>query len=160
MKRIYNNKTNSYITTIYQGELFIGYRGEIISTVLGSCIAVCIFDKKRSIGGLNHAILPMLGLKNDLNKLNYTDFSTNRLIEQFLLDGSKISNLKAKVFGGSDIGRYKSIGEKNIKSAMDVLKSKNIEVVGSDIGGYVSRKLFYFSSENRVFIKIDRLSGI
>lgn len=153
MVRTFNSKLNRYIHHIYQGDIYIGYKGEIISTVLGSCIAVCLYDIRREVGGMNHALLPFRTNNKELDDDFYCDLSVKKMINQFLDDGSYTENLKAKVFGGSDLRESDRIGERNIESALKVLKSYNIKIYGMDTGGVFSRKLYYKSKENRVFLK-------
>ncbi len=40
------------------GEIFVSGNGTSITTLLGSCVAVCLWDEKKKIGGMNHVILP------------------------------------------------------------------------------------------------------
>lgn len=153
MIRTFSSKLHSYIYTIYQGDIFIGYDKEIISTVLGSCIAICLYDVRRRVGGMSHALLPYRNKNKDLGDNYYCDQSVKNMVNQFLEEGSSLKNLRAKIFGGADIRESDRVGKRNIDASIMALNSFDIEVIARDIGGKYSRKLFYKSDENRVFIK-------
>lgn len=155
MVKIFNSKLKKNIYIIYQGDIFIGYHGEIVSTVLGSCIAICIFDLKRRVGGMNHILLPYKEDDRGLKDGYYCDLSIKNMVESFLEDGSSTKDLRAKIFGGADISKSDRIGCRNVKCAIKILKSYNIKILAKDVGGKVSRKVYFKTGNNRAFIKYE-----
>lgn len=116
-----------------------------ISTILGSCVGVCLYDATLRIGGLNHYMLPCwegVGLASP----KYGNIAIEKLIEKMLQAGCKIENLEAKVFGGGDVIDAKQnvfrIGARNIDVAMNVLNEKKIKIVAQSVGGKRGRKIY------------------
>lgn len=123
-----------------------------VSTVLGSCVAVCIHDKRLQIGGINHFMLPLWN-GDGLESPRYGNVAIPRLIEELLNNGSRKKDLVAKVFGGSyvlgDRVSLFRVGERNISLALCLLEENNIPVVASSTGGDRGRKILFntFSGE-------------
>ena len=99
------------------GEYYLTKQEEEITTVLGSCVSVCIKDLNQCVGGMNHYIYPKLdeGVKSTgLPKSCFGNYAIQLLIDEYLAQGSKLENIEIKLFGGgaiiSDQGR---IGEEN-----------------------------------------------
>jgi chemotaxis protein CheD len=163
------------VIVIQPGEYYASEKGEIISTVLGSCVAVALFDETAKIGGMNHFMLPE-------EKSNYQEFYKTRsgrygmyamelLINALLKLGANKFKLKAKAFGGANVlsqmpppGKPKqkslmvneagfSVAEKNVHFALNYLKIEEIPLLNSDVGGGVGRKLFFFTDTNKVLVK-------
>lgn len=157
MHKSYDYKLKSYIVNIYAGECYIGGENEIISTVLGSCVAICLHDVKLQIGGMIHYLLPLANKKKTLIKpLNFGDKSFDFLIESLLKKGANEKNLVAKIFGGANVISIEienKIGELNIIYAKKMLEKRNIKVLSEDVGGVLSRKIFFFPGKNKVFLK-------
>ncbi len=135
----------------------------IISTVLGSCVSVTLFDTMNHWGGMNHFLLPetdvslrdtQLLLKDETR---YGVYAMEILINSLLKMGSRKINLKAKVFGGSDMFEMKEdgkgIGQMNILFALKFLENEEIPVLSSDTGGSLGRKILFFPKEGRVLVK-------
>ena len=142
--------------TIFAGQAIVTSAPALISTVLGSCVSVCLRDKETGVGGLNHFLLP--GIPSDeANNLNRGLTSTASLIRSMLNRNARIDTLEAKVFGGcnslytNDI--YK-VGERNIAIALAVLKAFEIRVVAKHVGGNHGRKIIFNTSTGKVRVEI------
>ena len=61
------------------GYIVIANKPTVISTVLGSCVSVCLYDRKRSAGGMNHFQLPSIGKSEDATA-RYGNVATLALI--------------------------------------------------------------------------------
>ncbi len=129
------------------GELIICHRPAVITTVLGSCVAVCLYDVRMGIGGMNHFMLPKSG--DPLKKtLKFGDVAMKAIIDKFIAKTGGIKNMVAKVYGGSDtFNSTYQIGMKNIELAIGFLKERNIEIADADVGGNLSRKI-KFDTQN------------
>ena len=132
-----------------------------ISTVLGSCVAVCVWDRVRSYGGMNHYLYP---LTNDPEKATalYGNVATRALVRFFLEAGSRPQDLEAQIFGGGFIpdlhAETQKIGEENVDMARRVLKKCRVRVVSEDVGGSKGRKLVYNSLSNEMLtIRVETL---
>lgn len=140
------------------GEYYITKVPTVISTVLGSCVGVCLFEKKERIGGLNHILLPG---KPDLNYFNdsarYGINAMELLINGIIKLGGKKENIIAKAFGGacvtSSFSYENGPGQKNVEFVNRFLKDEAIKLVCHDLGGYDIRKIFLHSNTGDVFLK-------
>ncbi|QTA85258.1 chemotaxis protein CheD [Desulfonema magnum] len=141
------------------GYIFLATKPAIISGVLGSCVSVCLYDRKRKIGGMNHFQLPYAREKG-LATAIYGNAAIVMLIRMMTSDGSKIKHLEAQILGGAyNPGiSQKNIGQENIKVARRILAEKRISVVSEDVGGEKGRKIVFNTNTNEVaVIKVDRL---
>ena len=140
------------------GEFYSTNKDEMLITVLGSCIAACIYDKKTGIGGMNHFMLP----HSEQGKwaggslaTRYGNFAMEHLINELLKNGALKKNLKAKVYGGSDLINSKSlsIGKDNIKFIHEYLKLEGIPILEEDLGGNCSRKIYFTPMDGETSVK-------
>ncbi len=138
---------------LYPSTLFASKEPYVVQTILGSCVAICLYDSKAKIGGINHYMLPTWN-GNDLASPKYGNIAVERLINRMLQLGSKLENIEAKIFGGGDlISTDKSvmlIGERNIRIARVLLEEKNIPIVASSTGGRKGRKILFFTETGEV----------
>ena len=143
---------------LYPSSLFVSKDSYVVKTILGSCVAICIWDKHLKIGGMNHYMLPNWN-GNDLASPKYGNIAIEKLINRLLTLGSKKEDLIAKVFGGGDMlegkhGNTYLIGERNIRVARILLEEKNIPVVASSTGGKRGRKILFFTDSGEVRHKL------
>lgn len=117
---------------LHPSELFVSKNPYTIITVLGTCVAVTLWDSKLKFGGMSHFMLPEGGFNVD-NPKRYGNHSTRILINRMFYLGSSKKNLKAKVIGGSHstlgADSIYRIGVKNVNSAIQVLNSMQITIV-------------------------------
>jgi chemotaxis protein CheD len=129
----------------------------IIQTVLGSCIAVCIWDKVRKTGGMNHYMLPLWDGKG-LSSPKFGNVAVPKLIDKLLATGSMKENLVAKVFGGADLLQFEHgnfrIGKRNIEVAWEILNQAGIPIVSHHVGGRSGRKIYFNVREGSVHMKL------
>lgn len=128
-----------------------------IVTVLGSCVAICLGDRARHVGGMNHFQMPSgSGLGDD--PLRYCGPATKALIERVLALGASRKRLEAKVFGGASIlprNGMRPIGfaAENAASALRTLAALRIPVVAKDLGGQRPRKIVYRVADGSVIVR-------
>ncbi|MCQ2226862.1 MAG: chemotaxis protein CheD [Bacteroidales bacterium] len=140
---------------LYPSSFFASKEPYVVKTVLGSCVAVCLWDKRLHFGGINHYMLPTWN-GNDLASPKYGNIAIDKLIEKMRVMGSRIEDLEAKLFGGGellDVGGGKSatqIGERNIQIAKSMLDSYKIPVVAQSLGGKRGRKILYLTDTGEV----------
>lgn len=123
---------------------------EAITTVLGSCVAVCLFDQERGIGGMNHFLLPE-GRSGDLEEVVFGLQAMELLINAMLKQGAQKYHMQAKLFGGAQmIGGLSNIGERNVAFAREFLKDENFPVVAESVGGTMGRKIMFIPTTGLV----------
>ncbi len=130
-----------------------------LSTLLGSCVAVCLFDPQLRIGGLNHFMLPEMGRSknSDVDSLLSGAYAMEALLNALLVKGAKKPRLQAKAFGGgtiidTDAGSL-SIGMRNANFAKDWLAREGIPLRSSDFLGPWSRKIIFLPFNGEAFCK-------
>jgi chemotaxis protein CheD len=172
MNKFFDITLNREIITIYPGELYITKKSELITTILGSCISIVLFDEQNSIGGINHYMLPAAPPESKKNSVlpitRFGEYAIKTLIQEMINQGASLKNLKAKIFGGSNVLNFSLkkderkkdaqkkdalIGEENINFARKFLKKIGIPIVSEDVGGVSSRKIFFDTTNYKVFLK-------
>ncbi len=127
-----------------------------ISTLLGSCVAVCLWDKKLHQGGINHYMLPFWNGQG-LASPKYGNIAIEKLIKNLIHIGSDKKDLIAKVFGGAAVINSSdcvfNIGERNIEIQESILHENGIKVVAKSVGGQMGRKLIFNTETGTVRMK-------
>jgi chemotaxis protein CheD len=148
---------------LYPATLFASDVSYEVTTVLGSCVAVCLWDNVKQIGGINHYMLPLWNGQG-LATPKYGNIATEKLLQRMLELGCSKSNITAKIFGGGEIIDTQissfNIGERNIQMAKETLAELNIPIVGLSVGGKLGRKIIYFTESGKVLHKfIEKTLG-
>ena len=142
---------------------------EVLSTVLGSCVAACISDRETREGGMNHFLLPGeggadLALSGEDLRLGVNAMEI--LINALLRRGARRARLEAKVFGGASfLGATSApaIGERNAAFVRRFLTREGIPILREDLGGDRPRRLNYQPATGRAWVsRLDnpRLKGV
>ncbi|MBF0551483.1 MAG: chemotaxis protein CheD [Deltaproteobacteria bacterium] len=144
--------------SIHIGELHASREPTVIYTLLGSCVAVCIFDLEARVGGMNHILLPGKPIYRGFDiATSYGINAMELLINRIMGLGGDRSRLLAKVFGGAhllpSISKENGVGEKNILCALEFLDKESIRVISQDLGGYQPRKIFFRTDTGEVLLK-------
>jgi chemotaxis protein CheD len=140
---------------LYPGQVFVTRDPIVISTILGSCAAVCLWDRHKKAGGMNHYLLPE-GSAEGPNRLRYGNNANAELLRQVLALGCEIRNLQAKVFGGSSafaVNLSQSVGTRNVDLAESFLRSAGIPVVEREVSGKHGRRLVFQIADGVTTIK-------
>jgi chemotaxis receptor (MCP) glutamine deamidase CheD len=140
---------------LYPGQVFVTRDPITISTILGSCAAICLWDRNKKAGGMNHYLLPE-GLGEGPNRLRYGNVANPELLKQVLALGCEVRHLQAKVFGGSSaFGKdpLQSLGSRNVQLAEEFLRSAGIPVMERDVSGKHGRRLVFQISDGVATIK-------
>lgn len=128
-----------------------------ISTLLGSCVAVCLHDPKLRIGGMNHFLLPSSSRSSnaDVDVILNGDYSMEVLVNGLLNKGAQKSRLVAKAFGGGTIisSIKMAIGERNSAFAKEWLEREGIPLLASDFNGPWSRKVVFVPQSGDAFCR-------
>lgn len=141
------------------GYIFLPTQPTVVSTVLGSCVAVILWDKRRKVGGINHFQMPACR-PGDQPTARFGDASTVMLIRMMVQDGSEKKHLEAQIFGGAYNPEVSSqnVGQENVRVARRVLARHGVRVVSEDVGGELGRKIVYDAALNEVAVlKVERL---
>jgi len=158
---VINNFKNTATENYYlePGYIFLAEKPTSISTVIGSCVSVCIYDRKRKVGGMNHFELPF-ATDSDQATARFGNVATITLIRMIIHDGSKIKNLEAQILGGAHNSKMspKDIGFENIMAVKKILTRERIRVTSEDVRGGKGRKIVFNSGTNEIAVfKVDKL---
>ena len=137
------------------GKIFVAAQPFAITTIVGSGIALCLWDSERGIGGANHFMLPQ-GPEDGENATRYANIANPALLKRMLTLGAEPRTLEARIFGGSlpnvNFGNEKDhLGDVNVKTVTHFLKMNDIRLVQSDIGGTRGRKLIFQTDDGRAW---------
>lgn len=142
------------------GQLFVSATPARVTTILGSCISVGLWDDDRQVGGINHFMLPEQPPTMAPSE-RFANIAMTRLIEKLVAAGAREHRLRAKVFGGACvlgvIVNPDHLGVKNRRAAIEFLAARGIPVVAEETGGAVGRKLIFQTHDGLALLK--RLSG-
>lgn len=134
------------------GYIFASKTPHLVHTVLGSCISVCIWDCNKQIGGMNHFIHAK-PFSNE-RTAHFGSIAIPCLIKMLVKMGADKSSLKAHIVGGANNmkqNNYK-IGERNFLIAKKILKKNSIDVINTDIGGEMGRKVIFDNSTGEIVV--------
>lgn len=142
---------------LFPGALFADVRDYHVSTVLGSCVSVCLWDTVTRAGGMNHFMLPLWNGEG-LATPRYGNIAMEKLLDKMLSLGCQKKHLVAKIFGGANItGSHKGneifmIGDRNVILANQLLDSYAIPIKACDVGGRMGRKIVMQTSTGIVWV--------
>jgi chemotaxis protein CheD len=139
---------------VLPGEFFVHHEDMLIMTTLGSCIAACLWDRERRIGGMNHFMLPDGAGAADSGR--YGSYAMELLINELIKRGASRMTLEAKVFGGGAvIGGMTTlnVGERNTQFVLDYLKTERIAVVSKDVLDIYPRKVCFLPASGKAMVK-------
>lgn len=128
-----------------------------IDTVLGSCIAACLYDSESKIGGMNHFMLPDGIDPANPNSARYGVYAMELLISDLMKLGASRKHFRAKIFGGGHVLKIREsaggVPQRNIDFIRKFLTGEQIPIVKEDVGGYQPRRVLFYTDTSRVFVK-------
>ncbi|MDO9072247.1 MAG: chemoreceptor glutamine deamidase CheD [Rubrivivax sp.] len=140
---------------VLPGEFFVHDEDILVMTTLGSCIAACIWDREKRVGGMNHFLLPDGG-SGSADSGRYGNFAMDLLIGELVKRGATRATMEAKVFGGGAVisGMNSiNVGERNTSFVLDYLRTERITVVSKDVMDIYPRKVCYLPASGKAMVK-------
>jgi chemotaxis protein CheD len=154
-------------TRIYlqPGELYAADAPAVVSTVLGSCIAVTFFSPRTGMGSICHALLPRNPAGHGVATFRYVDSSVLHMVGQFDAMGIPRDEVEVKVLGGADVleglnGTAVSVGRQNIEAAFRIIEQERLSVAVTDVGGSIGRKIYFCTHTGKVLLKRLKVIGV
>ena len=137
---------------LHPGQIYAAGHAALVSTVLGSCVAVCLWDPVARVGGMNHFLLATG------KGPRYASEAMPQLIEEMTSRGAFVARMVAKVFGGACVipgftGTRKAIGTQNAEAALQFLTTHSIPVRAEQTGGKRGRKLLFHTGTGKAYVK-------
>lgn len=140
---------------LHAGQLASAARPTVVTTVLGSCVAVCLYDPGARVGGVNHFLLPHHVERE--RSPRFGSVAVPQLVNDVVRAGASRAALVAKVFGGASVigalGKGRRLGDENWALALRLLEEAGIPVLDQDVGGTRGRKLVFFTDEGTAWVR-------
>ncbi len=148
------------------GEMFFGDEPTVVSTLLGSCVSVTMFNRRQRIGAICHCQLPVNREVHDtcsrlcMDGFRYVECSIRQMTKLFRERKIQPRDIEVKVFGGADMfrpargrGRSLTVGAQNLETAERILQEQRLQVLVSDVGGSRGRKIVFYTHTGDVLLK-------
>ena len=139
---------------VLPGEYFVTGENMVICTVLGSCIAACLWDRTMNVGGMNHFMLPE-GDSADASG-RYGSYAMEVLINEMIKLGARRETMQAKIFGGGQVMANfttMNVGERNTNFVTQYLQTERIPIVSEDVLDIYPRKVVFFPATGKAMVK-------
>lgn len=141
---------------LHPGQMHVSAGTQAIRTLLGSCVAVCLWDARTQAGGMVHYLLPH-AVEPHPDDGRYGDSAVPALINDMHALGARTCDLRAKVFGGGCVvpalaSRSGNLGDSNVQLAFDLLSAEGIPVMGSDVGGTRGRRILFHVDDGSAWV--------
>ena len=163
VNRYWDRLNKCYAAKIVPGEFYVSMEGELVTTVLGSCVSACVWDTRAKIGGMNHFMLPEEGKNSEWGSWNktpvdaaarYGSVAMERLINTILKYGGNKKHLEIKIFGGGKVLNIDSdVGDRNIEFVKNYVVKEGYTIRSMDVGGTHPRKVNFYPADGRVYVK-------
>jgi chemotaxis protein CheD len=144
------------VVYLHAGNLYASREPSQVLTILGSCVAVCVWDRLIRVGGINHYMLAS-DIGQQTASLRYANFAMSELLRQVLELGAERRRIEAKIFGGARVlasfQMSRDLGSKNVEVARERLSQERIKVVAEDVGGTHGRKLVFRTWDGSAHVK-------
>ena len=124
---------------IVSGELFASDTPAVVSTLLGSCVAACVYDRERGIGGMNHFMLPSGQGGHGYNAICFGTNAMELLINELLRLGARRDCLQARAFGAAHViagaELQAQVSVQNARFIREFLTNERIPLLEQSLGG-------------------------
>lgn len=153
------------VARIAPGESLVSRGDLVITTLLGSCVAACLFDAGRGVAGMNHFMLSNRRYAHDMpysitEAGRYGIHSMELLINALMRHGARREQIRAKVFGGAsiltsrdEVGNFSCVGSVNCDFIRNFLKNEGIPLLAEDLGGGLGRVIYFDTRDHSVYVR-------
>jgi chemotaxis protein CheD len=161
IQRRFDARLRATVAVLHPGDYYVAAHGELVSTVLGSCVSACIRDARRRIGGMNHFMLPADQCEAGSGwagsawvATRFGNVAMERLINEILKRGGRREHLEVKLVGGGRVlDSLTDVGARNIDFALQYVRAEGFRLVGEDLGDLYPRKVLYEPASGTVRVK-------
>ena len=161
IRRYWDPVHDIFAAKLLPGEYYVTIAGELICTVLGSCVSACVRDRELGIGGMNHFMLPIDSCRGERGwsaatsaATRYGNVAMERLIGDVLAAGARREHLEFKLVGGGKVlAALTDVGDANIEFVRGYLKAQGFDALGEDLGDVYPRKVHFYPASGRVRVK-------
>jgi chemotaxis protein CheD len=150
-------ETNPAQAYLHPGQIFASAEPTLVTTILGSCVAVCLWDPSTGVGGINHFQLPRWSGRGPRTP-RYASVAIQALLERLVALGARRDAIQAKVFGGACVtaepsARRQSLGDQNVEHALVYLRECALPVAATATGGRRGRRLVFHTTDGAAWVR-------
>jgi chemotaxis protein CheD len=151
IRRRFDARLHAVVATLHAGDYYVAMQGELIGTVLGSCVSACMRDSRLRIGGMNHFMLPVddsegaaASYRAASVSARFGNVAMELLVNEILRRGGRRADLEVKLVGGGKVlDAMSDVGARNIRFVRQYVRAEGFRVVGEDLGDRYPRKVLY-----------------
>lgn len=132
------------------GEYFWGGENNRVKTLLGSCVAICVWHPVRRMGGMSHCLLPSRGQGRESPELDgrYIDETFEIFFREMEMQATRKEDYQVKVFGGGNMFELRekggvTVGDKNLAMMRLILEKNNMKITAQHVGGKGHRNVIF-----------------
>lgn len=142
---------------VMPGQLFVSSEPTSVTTIVGSCVAICLWDATTGVGGMNHYVLPECP-GPAMASVRFAGIACQRLLERLMELGASSRSLQARVVGGACLisafrERGTHLGAQNVDAGLAFLREEGIRIAQLDTGGSRGRKIVFRTSDGAISIQ-------
>jgi chemotaxis protein CheD len=150
------------VVYLHPGEIFFSNKPSMVSTVLGSCLSITMFDDRTKFGAISHCQLPICKgankhCRNCIAPYKFVECTIKNMITKFEENKINRYDLAVKIFGGADVfsneeGLFLDVGKQNIITAKKEIIDYKLNLVAMDVGGNEGRQIIFTTNNGDIFL--------
>ncbi|MBG0768503.1 chemotaxis protein CheD [Methanococcus maripaludis] len=145
------------VLKVKMGDIGVAKNPESIETLLGSCVAIILYDRGKKIGGVAHVMLPKSRNSSEKNPGKYANTAIPELINRMAKLGARKDKLTTKLAGGAAMFKCNSntidVGKKNIEASRQEVKKMGLRIASEDLGGDTGRTITLSLKDGSVLVR-------
>jgi chemotaxis protein CheD len=135
---------------LHAGQVFVSTKKQSVVLILGSCVAVCIWDQLNAIGGATHYLLPTWDGRGS-SSARYGNVAISLLLQRLLEEGADRRQLRAKIFGGGCLfdsmrapaSNKEHLGSRNVEIALEILAKEHIPIESTEVNAHTGLRIIF-----------------
>lgn len=149
------------VVDLKPGDIHVAHEPTCITTLLGSCVSVCLFSACDMLAAMSHSVLPKPWNKTRSTDLRYVECAIGRMLDELRRMGARPPEITAKLFGGAEMfarpgqatGIARMVGDSNAEAARAFLELHGVSVVSESVGGQSGRKVMFNTATGVVLVR-------
>nr|A9AB16.1 RecName: Full=Probable chemoreceptor glutamine deamidase CheD [Methanococcus maripaludis C6] len=145
------------VLKVKMGDIGVAKSPESIETLLGSCVAIILYDRGKKVGGVAHVMLPKSRNAAEKNPGKYADTALPELLDRMTKLGARKDKLTAKLAGGAAMFKCNSntidVGKKNIEASKEEVRKVGLRIASEDLGGDIGRTITLSLKDGSVIVR-------
>lgn len=151
----FDSSIERWVAKLLPGQYLASANETVIVTVLGSCVAACLYDSVAGVFGMNHFMLPG-GTGQASKSMRYGAYAMEVLLNEMFKLGARRERLQAKIVGGAAVlpdMKLLNVGARNAAFVVDYLNTEGISILSADLEGQYARKVYLYGATGRVRVR-------